>query len=48
VINLLRNHNVDYYVTDRVYANAARTAAPQYGNVTVTTDGETYVVSSWK
>jgi competence protein ComEC len=48
VINLLRAHNVDYYVTDRVYANAARNAEPQYGNVTVTTDGETYVVSSWK
>jgi competence protein ComEC len=48
VINLLNSHNVDYYVTDRVYMNAARNAAPQYGNVTVTTDGETYVVSSWK
>ena len=48
VINLLRAHNVDYYVTDRVYMNAARTAEPEYGNVTVTTDGETYVVSSWK
>jgi beta-lactamase superfamily II metal-dependent hydrolase len=48
VINLLRGHNADYYVTDRVYMNAARNAAPQYGHVTVTTDGETYVVSSWK
>jgi competence protein ComEC len=48
VINLLRAHNVDYYVTDRVYANAARNAEPQYGNVTVTTDGETYVISSWE
>ena len=48
VINLLRSFGVDYYVTDRVYMDAARTAAPQYGNVTVTTDGETFVVSSWK
>ena len=48
VINLLLSHNVNYYVTDRVYMDAARNAAPQHGNLTVTTDGETYVVSSWK
>jgi competence protein ComEC len=48
VIRLLRENGVDYYVTDRVYMNAGRTDQPQHGNVTVTTDGETYVVSSWK
>lgn len=48
VINLLRSFGVDYYVTDRVHMNTARNAAPQYGNVTVTTDGETFVVSSWE
>jgi competence protein ComEC len=48
VINVLRGHEVDYYVTDRVYMNAGRTDEPQHGNVTVTTDGETFVVSSWE
>lgn len=48
VIRLLRENGVDYYVTDRVYMNAARTDEAQHGNVTVTTDGQTYVVSSWK
>jgi competence protein ComEC len=48
VINLLREYGVDYYVTDRTYMNAARNAEPKYGHVTVTTDGETYVVGSWR
>jgi competence protein ComEC len=48
VLNLLRQYGVDYYATDRVYMNAARNAEPRYGNVTVTTDGATYVVGSWK
>jgi competence protein ComEC len=48
VINVLRQYGADYYVTDRVYMNAARNAEPRYGNVTVTTDGLTYVVGSWK
>jgi len=48
VIDLLKSYGVNYYVTDRTYMDAARTAPPQYGNVTVTTDGETFVVSSWK
>lgn len=48
VINVLRNHDVDYYVTDRAYMNAGRTDEPQHGNVSVTTDGETFVVSSWE
>ncbi|MFH1219939.1 MAG: MBL fold metallo-hydrolase [Candidatus Eisenbacteria bacterium] len=48
VIDLLKSFGVNYYVTDRTYMDAARTAVPEYGNVTVTTDGETFVVSSWK
>jgi beta-lactamase superfamily II metal-dependent hydrolase len=48
VINILRNNEVDYYVTDRVYMNAGRADEPRHGNVTVTTDGETFVVSSWE
>lgn len=48
VIRLLRENGVDYYVSDRVYMNAGRTDQAQHGNVTVTTDGYTYVVSSWK
>ncbi|MFZ1946152.1 MAG: MBL fold metallo-hydrolase [bacterium] len=48
VLNLLRQYGADYYATDRVYMNAARSAEPRYGNLTVTTDGMTYVVGSWK
>ena len=48
VINLLRDRIVDYYVTDRAYRNAGRSDKPDHGNLTVTTDGETYTVSAWE
>ena len=48
VINLLLDHNVDYYVTDRAYRNAGRSDAADYGNLTITTDGETYTVMAWR
>jgi beta-lactamase superfamily II metal-dependent hydrolase len=48
VINLLMKYDVDYYVTDRAYRNAGRYDEPQDGNVTVTTDGETFVVWAWR
>ncbi len=47
VINLLLKHNVDYYVTDRAYRNAGRTDTPDHGNLTITTDGETFTVMAW-
>jgi competence protein ComEC len=48
VINLLRDYNVDYFVSDRAYRNASRTDEAQDGNVTITTDGETFTVWAWK
>jgi competence protein ComEC len=48
VINLLGEYRVDYYVTDRAYINAGRGDEPRHGNLTVTTDGETFAVSSWE
>lgn len=48
VINLLLDHNVDYYVTDRAYRNAGRNDTPDHGNLTVTTDGETFTVTAWR
>jgi competence protein ComEC len=47
-INLLREYKVDYYVSDRAYRNAGRYDEPLDGNVTVTTDGESFIVHSWK
>ncbi|MGD9401625.1 MAG: MBL fold metallo-hydrolase [bacterium] len=47
VINLLLDHKVDYYVTDRAYRNAGRKDAADHGNLTITTDGETYTVMAW-
>jgi competence protein ComEC len=47
VINLLLNRDVDYYVTDRAYRNAGRNDRPAYGNLTITTDGETFTVMTW-
>jgi beta-lactamase superfamily II metal-dependent hydrolase len=47
VINLLREYNVDYFVSDRAYLNAGRFDDPDHGNITVTTDGETFIVRSW-
>lgn len=48
VINLLLDYNVDYYVTDRAYRNAGRNDTPDHGNLTVTTDGETFTVMTWR
>jgi beta-lactamase superfamily II metal-dependent hydrolase len=48
VINLLLEYGVDYYVSDRAYRNAGRYDEPEHGHVTVTTDGETFVVWAWK
>lgn len=48
VINLLREYNVDYYVSDRAYRNAGRTDEAKDGHVSVTTDGETFTVWTWK
>ncbi|MFH1311735.1 MAG: MBL fold metallo-hydrolase [Candidatus Eisenbacteria bacterium] len=48
VINLLREYNVDYFVSDRAYRNAGRTDEAQDGHVSVTTDGETFTVWTWK
>ena len=48
VINLLLDHNVDYHVTDRAYRNAGRNDSPDHGNLTVTTDGETFTVTAWR
>jgi beta-lactamase superfamily II metal-dependent hydrolase len=48
VINRLRGRLVDYYVTDHAYPNAGRFDDPEYGNLTVTTDGETFIVWAWR
>ncbi|MGQ9603638.1 MAG: ComEC/Rec2 family competence protein [bacterium] len=48
VIDLLNKYNVDYYVTDRAYPNARRQDQPSNANITVTTDGESYVLWTWK
>ncbi len=47
VINLLRDYDVDYYVTDRAYRNAGRRDTAAHGNLTITTDGRTYTVMAW-
>jgi beta-lactamase superfamily II metal-dependent hydrolase len=48
VINLLRDYSVDYFVSDRAYMNAGRSDDPKHGNITVITDGGTFIVSAWK
>ena len=48
VIDLLREYSVDYYVSGFAYRNASRSDDPQDGHVTVTTDGETFTVWTWK
>lgn len=48
VINLLLDHNVDYFVTDRAYRNAGRSDTPDHGNLTTITDGETFTVVTWR
>ncbi len=47
VLNLLRAYDVDYYTTDRAYPNAGRYDQVLHGNISVTTDGESYVVHVW-
>lgn len=48
VIDLLKKYDVDYYVTDRAYPNARRQDQPANANITLTTDGESYVLWTWK
>ncbi len=48
VIDLLNKYNVDYYVTDRAYPNARRQDPAANANITLTTDGESYVLWTWK
>jgi beta-lactamase superfamily II metal-dependent hydrolase len=48
IIDRLRAYGVDYYVSDRAYMNGARDDAPVHGHVSVVTDGESYIVWSWK
>lgn len=48
VIDLLQKYNVDYYVTDRAYPNAKRQDPAANANITLTTDGESYVLWTWK
>lgn len=47
VINALREHNIDYFVSDRAYRNAGRYDEPEHGNLTLTTDGSTFTVWAW-
>ncbi len=48
IIDRLRAYGIDYYVSDRAYMNGARDDAPVHGHVSVVTDGESYIVWSWK
>jgi competence protein ComEC len=48
IIDRLRAYGVDYYVSDRAYMNGARSDEPVHGNLSLTTDGETYTVWSWQ
>ena len=48
VINALKDFSVDYFVTDRAYRNAGRYDEAEHGNLTLTTDGETFVVWAWQ
>jgi beta-lactamase superfamily II metal-dependent hydrolase len=48
VINLLDEYKVDYFVSGFAYRNASRTDEARDGHVTVTTDGETFTVWTWK
>ncbi len=48
VLDLLRAYDVDYYTTDRAYPNAGRYDEAMHGNISVITDGESYIVSVWK
>jgi len=48
VLKLLREYNVDYYTTDRAYPNAGRYDDVMHGNISVVTDGESYIVFVWK
>jgi beta-lactamase superfamily II metal-dependent hydrolase len=48
VLNRLTGRGIDYYASDHAYRNPGRYDDPVYGNLSVTTDGETFVVWSWK
>jgi competence protein ComEC len=48
VLNSLLARGIDYYASDHAYRNPGRYDAAVDGNLSVTTDGETFTVWSWK
>jgi len=48
VLNSLKSRGIDYYASDHAYRNPGRYDDPLDGNLSVTTDGTTFTVWSWK
>jgi competence protein ComEC len=48
VLNSLKARGIDYYASDHAYRNPGRYDAALDGNLSVTTDGTTFTVWSWK
>jgi competence protein ComEC len=48
VLNSLKGRGIDYYASDHAYRNPGRYEAALDGNLSVTTDGTTFTVRSWK
>lgn len=48
VLNSLLGRGIDYYASDHAYRNPGRYDDPLDGNLSVTTDGTTFTVWSWK
>jgi beta-lactamase superfamily II metal-dependent hydrolase len=48
VLSSLRGRGIDYYASDHAYRNPGRYDDPLDGNLSVTTDGTTFTVWSWK
>ena len=48
VLNSLTGRGIDYYASDHAYRNPGRYDDALDGNLSVTTDGSTFTVWSWK
>jgi beta-lactamase superfamily II metal-dependent hydrolase len=48
VLNSLKGRGIDYFASDHAYRNPGRYDDPLDGNLSVTTDGTTFTVWSWK
>ena len=46
--SVLNSLHIDYFASDHAYRNPGRYDEPLDGNLSVTTDGKTFTVWSWK